>query len=45
MITYENSTKDITIEQCLQCQAVGMDVMVNDGNDVTFKIEFDDYDD
>lgn len=38
-MTYKNGTKDITIEQCLALNELGLAIIFNDGKDVTFEIE------
>ena len=38
-VIYKDSTDGITIEQCLDCQAAGIAVIVDEGSHVTFEIE------
>ena len=38
-VIYKDSADGITIEQCLDCQAAGIAVIVDEGSHVTFEIE------
>ena len=39
MITYENATKDLTVEECKKLYEKGVAIEFNDGKDATFVIE------
>lgn len=38
-VTYENSAKELTLEQAIKAYEAGIAVIVNDGKDVTLEIE------
>ena len=38
-VTYENSAKELTLEQAIKAYEVGIAVIINDGKDVTLEIE------
>lgn len=38
-MTYKDGVKDITVEQCLEVNKLGVAIIFNDGRDVTFEIE------
>lgn len=39
MVTWENATKDLTLEQALNAYEYGICLEVNDGKDITVRIE------
>lgn len=38
-VTYKDATNDMTIQDCLNCQNLSIDVIVDEGRDVTFEVE------
>lgn len=38
-VTFKNSTKDITVEDAVKLNRLGISTIINDGKDVTFEIE------